>query len=589
MIDPTEALVSIDINSARATKGSDIEATALQTNLEAADEIARQLRLRDMGGLVVIDFIDMNASKNQRAVENRMRDALEIDRARVQLGRISRFGLLEMSRQRLRPSLGETSGMVCPRCTGQGSIRDTKSLALAILRLIQEEASKERTGEVRVIVPVDVSAFLLNEKRAAVGEIEQETKVRVVVIPNPNMQTPHFEVIRLRDDEIDQDGRESFEIDLSEFDREPSFEDAEKPAAAPQALVRGVTPDAPPPAIAPEAVLQQTPAAAEAADSPKPGLFPRLWSALFAPMPKVEETAEKESSDSKKSASKTGTKPKRRNNRQRKRPANQTQAAEETTEVTQTAADTSDESNADGEPKKRRRRGRRGGRRRSGTDAASDQMNTEESVSDSETAAEETDAADTEQDAAQEPRHRPAEKRSEGRRRRRRGPKPAADATGNTESTEAEGVQSASAAALAAVDSDNGSDTNDEEALFATIPSAQTTDAPSTESGEEPAEVNEATETEAVQADSDHAENERDLSGITAEGRAINDPRVDARPVGKIKVQTAIASVFGAEAFPDAPHFASAAPRAANDPRGPRIDELAANDELIEENEAADA
>ena len=398
VIDPTEALVSIDINSARATKGSDIEATALQTNLEAADEIARQLRLRDMGGLVVIDFIDMNASKNQRAVENRMRDALEIDRARVQLGRISRFGLLEMSRQRLRPSLGETSGMVCPRCTGQGSIRDTKSLALAILRLIQEEASKERTGEVRVIVPVDVSAFLLNEKRAAVGEIEQETKVRVVVIPNPNMQTPHFEVIRLRDDEIDQDDRESFEIDLSEFDREPSFEDAEKPVAAPQALVRGVTPDAPPPAVAPEAVPQQTPAAAEAADSPKPGLFPRLWSALFAPMPKVEETAEEESSDSKKSASKTGTKPKRRNNRQRKRPANQAQAAEETTEVTQTAADTSDDSNADGEPKKRRRRGRRGGRRRSGTDAASDQMNTEESVSDSETAAEETDAADTEQD-----------------------------------------------------------------------------------------------------------------------------------------------------------------------------------------------
>ena len=252
VIDPTEALVSIDINSARATKGSDIEATALQTNLEAADEISRQLRLRDMGGLVVIDFIDMNASKNQRAVENRMRDALEIDRARIQLGRISRFGLLEMSRQRLRPSLGETSGMVCPRCTGQGSIRDTKSLALAILRLIQEEASKERTGEVRVIVPVDVSAFLLNEKRAAVGEIEQASKVRVVVIPNPNMQTPHFEVIRLRDDEIEGDDRESFEIDLSEFDREQSYEDAEKPVAAPQALVRGITPDAPPQLAVPQ-------------------------------------------------------------------------------------------------------------------------------------------------------------------------------------------------------------------------------------------------------------------------------------------------------------------------------------------------
>ena len=589
VIDPTEALVSIDINSARATKGSDIEATALQTNLEAADEIARQLRLRDMGGLVVIDFIDMNASKNQRAVENRMRDALEIDRARVQLGRISRFGLLEMSRQRLRPSLGETSGMVCPRCTGQGSIRDTKSLALAILRLIQEEASKERTGEVRVIVPVDVSAFLLNEKRAAVGEIEQATKVRVVVIPNPHMQTPHFEVIRLRDDEIDQDDRESFEIDLSEFDREPSYEDAEKPAAAPQALVRGVTPDAPPPAVAPAAAPQQTPAAAEAADSPKPGLFPRLWSALFAPMPKVEEAAEEESSDGKKSASKTGNKPKRRNNRQRKRPTKQAQAAEETTEVTQAAEDTSDDSNADGEPKKRRRRGRRGGRRRSGTDAASDQMSTDEAVSDSEIVAEETDGADTEQDAAQEPRHRPAEKRSEGRRRRRRGPKPVGDATGNTEPQAAEGVKSASAATLAAVDSDSGSDTNDEEALFATIPSAQITDAPSAESGEEPADVNEAAETEAVQADSDHAENERDMSGITADGRAINDPRVDARPVGKITVQTAIGSVFRAEAFPDAPHFASAAPRAANDPRGPRIDEPAANDELIEENEAADA
>ena len=593
VIDPTEALVSIDINSARATKGSDIEATALQTNLEAADEIARQLRLRDMGGLVVIDFIDMNASKNQREVENRMRDALEIDRARVQLGRISRFGLLEMSRQRLRPSLGETSGIICPRCTGQGSIRDTKSLALAILRLIQEEASKERTGEVRVIVPVDVSAFLLNEKRAAVGEIEQATKVRVVVIPNPNMQTPHFEVIRLRDDEIDQEDRESFEIDLSEFDREPSYEDAEKPAVAPQALVRGVTPDAPPPAVAPDPAPQQEPAAAEAADSPKPGLFPRLWSALFAPMPKMEEAAEEESSDTKKSASKAGNKPKRRNNRQRKRPAKQTQAAEttdETTEITQTAAaDISDDANADGEPKKRRRRGRRGGRRRSGTDAASDQMNTEEAVSDSETAAEEIDGAATEEDAEQEPRHRPAEKRSEGRRRRRRGSKPVADATGNTESAEAEGVQSASAAALAAVDSDSGADTNDEEALFATIPSAQTTGIPSAESGAEPAEVNDTAENEAVQADSDHAENERDMSGITAEGRAINDPRVDARSVGKIKVQTAIGSVFGAEAFPDAPHFASSAPRAANDPRGPRIDEPVANDQLIEENEAADA
>ena len=456
VIDPTEALVSIDINSARATKGSDIEATALQTNLEAADEIARQLRLRDMGGLVVIDFIDMNASKNQRSVENRMRDALEIDRARIQLGRISRFGLLEMSRQRLRPSLGETSGMVCPRCTGQGSIRDTKSLALAILRLIQEEASKERTGEVRVIVPVDVSAFLLNEKRAAVGEIEQATKVRVVVIPNPNMQTPHFEVVRLRDDEVNQDERESFEIDLSEFDREPAYDDSEKPVAAPQALVRGVTPDAPPPAVAPEVAPQVAPTTPDVADSSKPGLFPRLWSALFAPMPKAEEGSEEESPETKKNASKAGTKPKRRNNRQRKRPAKQSEAAEtaeETTEVTTpSTTDASDDSSADGEPKKRRRRGRRGGRRRTGADAASDQMNADEAVLDGDTSADETNEADAEQETSQEPRHRPTEKRSEGRRRRRRGPRPSPDAVAESEAAPAEGVQATSAAELASVD-----------------------------------------------------------------------------------------------------------------------------------------
>ena len=380
VIDPTEALISIDINSARATKGSDIEATALHTNLEAADEIARQLRLRDMGGLVVIDFIDMNASKNQRAVENRMRDALEIDRARIQLGRISRFGLLEMSRQRLRPSLGETSGMVCPRCTGQGSIRDTKSLALAILRLIQEEASKERTGEVRVIVPVAVSAFLLNEKRAAVGEIEAATKVRVVVIPNPNMQTPHFEVIRLRDDEVEADLRESFEIDLADFDAESNSDSDEKPVAAPQALVRGVTPDAPPPASAPSEPAEPIAAVPNTEIEKKPGLFPRLWSALFAPVPKADDDSEKEPAavGSEKSQRAEGTKSKRRNSRQRKRPVKQETAADNADEAIEVEAPalSDDELNADGEPKKRRRRGRRGGRRRNGSDSV-EQTSTE--------------------------------------------------------------------------------------------------------------------------------------------------------------------------------------------------------------------
>ncbi|MDO6562478.1 ribonuclease E [Amphritea sp. 1_MG-2023] len=200
VIDPTEALVSIDINSARATRGSDIEETALQTNLEAADEISRQLRLRDIGGLIVIDFIDMTPIKNQREVENRMRDALKVDRARVQLGRISRFGLMEMSRQRLRPSLIESRGAVCPRCNGQGTVRDTESLALSILRLIEEESSKDRTAQIRAILPVSVATFLLNEKRNEVHEVEVRHRVRVVIVPNPNMETPHYEVVRLRDD-----------------------------------------------------------------------------------------------------------------------------------------------------------------------------------------------------------------------------------------------------------------------------------------------------------------------------------------------------------------------------------------------------
>ncbi len=198
VIDPTEALTSIDINSARATKGSDIEETALQTNLEAADEIARQLRLRDLGGLVVIDFIDMTPVRHQREVENRLRDAVRMDRARVQIGRISRFGLLEMSRQRLSPSLAEASHHICPRCTGTGVIRDNESLSLSILRLIEEEALKENTAQVMAVVPVDVASYLLNEKRKSVQHVEKYHNVRVTIVPNANMETPHFEVVRVR-------------------------------------------------------------------------------------------------------------------------------------------------------------------------------------------------------------------------------------------------------------------------------------------------------------------------------------------------------------------------------------------------------
>lgn len=198
VIDHTEAMVAIDINSARSTKGGDIEETALSTNLEAADEIARQLRLRDLGGLVVIDFIDMTPVRNQREVEDRVRNALAMDRARVQVGRISRFGLLEMSRQRLRPSLGESSEISCPRCLGQGTIRGIESLALSIMRLIEENAIKENTAQVRAILPTEIATYLLNEKRQAIIDIEKRQNVSVIIVPNPHFLTPHYEVERIR-------------------------------------------------------------------------------------------------------------------------------------------------------------------------------------------------------------------------------------------------------------------------------------------------------------------------------------------------------------------------------------------------------
>lgn len=204
VIDPTEALVSIDINSSRSTKGGDIEETALNTNLEAADEIARQLRLRDIGGLIVIDFIDMTPVKHQRQVEDRLREALSMDRARIQIGRISKFGLLELSRQRLRPSLEETTGLVCPRCNGTGMIRDVRSLSLSIMRVIEEEVLKERSAQINVQVPISVATFLLNEKRGALATLEGRSGVRVVILPNEHLETPHYVVSRLRDDQIDE-------------------------------------------------------------------------------------------------------------------------------------------------------------------------------------------------------------------------------------------------------------------------------------------------------------------------------------------------------------------------------------------------
>jgi ribonuclease E len=259
VIDATEALVAIDINSSRATKGGDIEETALQTNLEAADEIARQLRLRDMGGLIVIDFIDMQPVRNQREVENRVRDALMMDRARVQIGRISRFGLMEMSRQRLRPSLGETHSKICPRCDGVGNIRGTRSLALSILRLVEDEAQKERSAEIRAICPVSVATYLLNEKRKTISSIEARNSTRVVIVPSAELMTPHFEVQRLRDD--DEGTLEtSYKIVAHTDEAKADEEDFKaKPVNAPKPIVQPSSPSQP----APEPVK-------------KPGLLARL-------------------------------------------------------------------------------------------------------------------------------------------------------------------------------------------------------------------------------------------------------------------------------------------------------------------------
>ncbi len=372
VIDPTEAMVSIDINSARATKGGDIEETALHTNLEAADEIARQLRLRDMGGLVVIDFIDMTPIKNQREVEKRLNDALKLDRARVQMGRISRFGLLEMSRQRLRPSLAESRGHVCPRCHGQGTIRDTESLALSILRLIAEEAAKDRTAQIRAILPVSVATYLLNEKRHQVHEVELRHGVRIVVVPNPNMETPHYEVVRLRDDHT------MTTINDASYTLQPEVQEEVEPtsvAAKPreQAAVQGVLKSmAPPPASAAveTETKPETPAPVKTvAKVKKPSLLSRILAAIFGE--KKEEPVQKEKSERSERNSRNNNNRNRRrgNNNDRRRGNGRRNERRDSDEIITVEAETNlppigNEEDSDNANRSRRRR--RGGRGRRG-------------------------------------------------------------------------------------------------------------------------------------------------------------------------------------------------------------------------------
>ena len=254
VIDHTEALVSIDVNSARATRGSDIEDTAFKTNMEAAEEVARQMRLRDLGGLVVIDFIDMENPKHQRDVENVLRDALKKDRARVQMGKLSRFGLLELSRQRLKPALGESSHVACPRCAGTGVTRGIESTALHVLRIIQEEAMKDNTGEVHAQVPVDVATFLLNEKRAELFAMEERLDVNVVLIPNIHLENPHYEINRIRIDDVEEDGEPSYKrvAEPEEDESAKPFGSEKAKASRPEPAVKGVRHTQPAPTVAPE-------------------------------------------------------------------------------------------------------------------------------------------------------------------------------------------------------------------------------------------------------------------------------------------------------------------------------------------------
>ena len=385
VIDHTEALVAVDVNSARATRGADIEETALRTNQEAADEVARQLRLRDLGGLIVIDFIDMEDTKNQRAVENRLRDALHFDRARVQMGKISRFGLMELSRQRLRPALNEGSHITCPRCNGTGVIRDAESSALQVLRLLQEEAMKENTAAVHAQVPVDVATFLLNEKRSDITKIETRLKVNLILIPNRHLETPHHHIERLRhDDPRLEDIKTSFDlVDAPSTDMSWAPKEQEV-KAKPEALVKGITPAQPAP-------VSSTPAKKADAEV-KPGLISRFFSWLSggSSAEKKEETPKaSDSRDRGRSAQgdrrggNRGGRGRRPDNRGEGRTAQAEQSATtdnrrppKTDERTERAPQVRSENNDQGEDSPRGNRNRRGRgrqRREDGTDIRHDQ------------------------------------------------------------------------------------------------------------------------------------------------------------------------------------------------------------------------
>jgi ribonuclease E len=371
VIDPTEALISIDVNSARANKGGDIEETALNTNLEAAEEIARQLRLRDLGGLVVIDFIDMGPSRNQREVENRLRDHLKADRARVQVGRISRFGLLEMSRQRLRPALGEAHQEICPRCAGLGHVRGVESLGLAVLRLVEEEATKDKITQLVVQLPVAVATFILNDKRMQIEAIEQRHNVKVVLIPNPHLETPHYDIERIKDGNVRSENSHQL---MSAPEQETPVVLRDKPVME-QPAVTGVSPAAPAPVIVRDKEQEQ-----------KPSLLKRLLNVLTGKNEQEEEnkTETKKPAQQKgnRSQSRGGNRGGRNNNERRNKPRRRNEGSQDKPEDSNKKPESKDNNKVasegddknNGKPRSNNsRRSRRGGRRRRSRPETADQ------------------------------------------------------------------------------------------------------------------------------------------------------------------------------------------------------------------------
>ena len=413
VIDITEAMVSIDINSARATKGSDIEETAFNTNKEAAEEIGRQLRLRDVGGLIVIDFIDMLSSRHQKEVENKMRDALEVDRARVQVGRISRFGLLEMSRQRLRPSLEETMSRTCPRCKGQGTIRGTRSLALSILRLVEEEAQKEFTREIRAIVPVPVATFLLNEKRKEILDIESRNKLQVTVLPNTEMETPHFDVVRIRNqDEDSSDFSYRLANELSKGEEEVITDTADLPEP-PKPAVKMLIPTT-------SAPIMPAPAAATAPIQDKsPGLVKRLWASMFGETEeKVEEKKPAPRSRNNQNRSRGGRNSRPNQNNRRPNNRNNDNRGNDNTQKSDQPNDQKNDQKNDQSGESRNNQNRNSGNRRNRNNKPKDQANTVAASAD-------TAATSATESASNTPKpdqlqRRPDDKRRGPRRRRQR-------------------------------------------------------------------------------------------------------------------------------------------------------------------------